>query len=443
VRLSQVLVQRGESSSAAKELEEAQDTAERLVAHDPTNALWKNSLAMTHVFRGEFFQKQNHSGAALKSFRQAEAILNALTAEDPQNAEFLRYWNQCRTKIAEILVAQGDGRGAFEEIESLANAPAAPDVSTQQFVEADLQRIQAKILAAEAQVRAGHSDAAVLGYLEALPALEKLASPANANAAAVEALGGLLAQIGGAFIAKGSLAEAKEALRRSITVIRDRLLTIDAENPRWQTQLCKSEAQLGLALLSTGDSDAALRSYLGALTRSEQLIQKLPEALDLQHDLSGIYIGLGNVLSKRGDKLGAKRAFEAAIQIAQKQVDRDPNNALWQSGLAGYWTILGEALATEKAPIEALDAYRQSLAVWEKLSGRAQNNLFWDTQAALACFRIALLMSQVDPTNFREMRDMLVRCLTIMNRVKGAAILTADQQNLLRSCELALQGLPV
>lgn len=443
VRLSQVLLQQGQDTSAANELEEAQGVAERLVVHDPTNARWKNGLAMTYVYRGEFYQRQNDSQAALKSFREAEAILEALVTEDPRNAEFLRYRNQCRTKIAEILVVQGDRPGAFEQAEPLGDTPPPGAASTQQFVEAELQRIQGKILAAEAQLRAGHWDGALMGYLDALPALEKLASPANANAGAMEALGALLAQIGGAFVAKGSLLEAKEALLRSISVIRDCLLAIDPDSLRWQTQLSKSEAQLGLALLGTGDTDAALRAYLGAVTRTEQLIPKRPESGDLQYDLSGIYIGLGNVLSKRGDKLGARRAFGAAIQIAQKLVDRDPNNALWQSGLAGYWTILGETLAAEKMPNEALHAYRQSLAVREKLSGHGQSNPFWETQAALACFRIAILLSQVDPTNFREMRDMLLRCLTMMNRVKGAAVLTADQQNLLRSCEIVLQGLPI
>ena len=443
VRLSQVLVQHGDDDSAAKELEDAQGIAEKLVVHDPTNAHWKNGLAMTNVFRGEFFQKKNNSEAALKSFTQAEAILEVLISDDPRNAEFIRYRNQCRTKIAEILVLQGDRKDADEQLKDLGDVQIASAPAAQQFAEAELQRIQAKILAAEAQLRTGNWDAALLGYLEVVPPLEKLAAPANANAMAVEALGVLLAQIGGAFVAKGSLAEAKEALARSIAVIHDRLLAIDPENPRWQTLLCKSEAQLGFALLGAGDSDAALRAYLGAVTRSEQLIQKRPDSGELQHDLSGIYIGLGNVLSKRGDKLGARRAFEAAIQIAQRLVDRDPNNALWQSGLAGYWTILGESLVAEKAPNEALHAYRQSLAAWEKLSGRGQSNPFWETQAALACFRIAILLSQVDPTNFREMRDMLLRCLTMMNRVKGAAVLTADQQNLLRSCEMALQGLPI
>jgi tetratricopeptide (TPR) repeat protein len=443
VRLSQVLVQQGEDDSAAKELEDAQGIAERLVVHDPTNARWKNGLAMTNVFRGEFFQKKNDSEAALKSFRQAEVILEVLIADDPRNAEFIRYLRQCRTKVAEILVLQGDRKGADEQLKDLGDAQIASAPAAQQFAEAELQRIQAKILAAEAQLRTGNWDAALMGYLEVVPSLEKLAAPANANAMAVEALGVLLAQIGGAFVAKGSLAEAKEALARSIAVFRDRLLAIDPENPRWQTLLCKSEAQLGFALLGTGDSDAALRAYLRAVTRSEQLIQKRPDSGDLQHDLSGIYIGLGNVLSTRGDKLGARRAFEAAIQIARQLVDRDPNNALWQSGLAGYWTILGESLAAEKVPNEALHAYRQSLAAWEKLSGHGQSNPFWETQAALACFRIAIVLSQVDPTNFREMRDMLLRCLTMMNRVKGAAVLTADQQNLLRSCEIALQGLPI
>jgi tetratricopeptide (TPR) repeat protein len=179
------------------------------------------------------------------------------------------------------------------------------------------------------------------------------------------------------------------------------------------------------------------------LTRLEQLIQRHPEAGDLQHDLSGIYAGLGNVLSKRGDKLGARRAFEAAIQIAQRLVGRDPHNTVWRSGLAGYWTILGETLIAEKAPVEALHAFRQSLAVWDERGGRQQNNPFWETQVALICFRIALLLSQVDPSNFREMRDMLVRSVTTMNRIKGSGTLSADQQNLLRSCEIALQGMPI
>jgi tetratricopeptide (TPR) repeat protein len=440
VRLSQVLLQQGETASAAKELEEAQVSAERLVNHDPTNARWKNSLAMTKVFRGEFFQKQNNSQAALESFRQAETILEALVADDPRNAEFVRYRDQCRTKLAEILILQG---GGGEELSESRDAQAGTSPSAQSFAEAELQRIQAKIATAERQLRTGHWDAALMMYLEALPDLEKFTAPANANAVAVEALGALLAQIGGAFVAKGSLAEAKEALTRSISVIRDRLLVIDPENQRWQTLLCKSEAQLGFALLGTGDNDAALRDYLTAVTRSEQLIQKRPESGDLQHDLSGIYIGLGDVLAKRGDRLGARRALEAAIQIAQRLVDRDPNNAVWQSGLAGYWIILGEALTAERAPVEAIHAYRQSLVNWDKLGARGQINPFWQTQEALACFRIAILLSQVEPANFREMRDMLSRCLTTMQRVKGTAVLTPDQQNLLRACELALQKLPV
>jgi tetratricopeptide (TPR) repeat protein len=443
VRLSQVLLQLGEDAGAAKELEDAEAISERLVVHDPTNARWKNGLAMTNVFRGEFFQKKNNSAAALKSFRKAEAILEALIVEDPRNAEFIRYRNQCRTKIAEILVLQGDRSGADEQLKDLGDPQIASAPSAHQFAEAELQRIQSKILAAEAQLRTGHWDAALMGYLEAAPALEKLAAPANANAVAVEALAVLFAQIGGAFIAKGALAEAKEALTRGVAVVRDRLLMIDPENPRWQILLCKSEAQFGFALLGAGDSDAALRAYLSAVTRSERLIQKRPESGDLQHDLSGIYIGLGDVLAKRGDRLGARRALEAAIQIAQKLVDRDPNNAAWQSGLAGYWTILGETLAAERAPVEALHAYRQSLVTWEQLSAHSKSNPFWQTQEALARFRIAILLSQVDPANFREMRDMLSRCLTIMQRVQGTAVLSPDQQNLLRSCELALQGLPV
>jgi tetratricopeptide (TPR) repeat protein len=443
VRLSQALLQQGEDAGAAKELEDAEAISERLVVHDPTNARWKNGLAMTNVFRGEFFQKKNNSEAALKSFRKAEAILEGLITDDPRNAEFIRYRNQCRTKIAEMLVLQGDGGGADQELRDLGDTQIASAPSAQQFAEAELQRIQSKILAAEAQLRTGHWDAALMGYLEAAPALEKLAAPANANAVAVEALGALLAQIGGAFLAKGALAEAKEALARSMAVIRDRLLVIDPENPRWQTLLCKSEAQFGFALLGTGDSDAALRAYLSAVTRSEQLIQKRPDSGDLQHDLSGIYVGLGDVLAKRGDRLGARRALEAAIQIAQKLVGRDPNNAVWQSGLAGYWTILGEALATERAPVEAIDAYRQSLVTWEQLSAHGRSNPFWQTQEAFACFRIAILLSQVDPANSREMRDMLLRCLSIMQRMQGTAVLSPDQQNLLRSCELALQELAV
>ena len=61
----------------------------------------------------------------------------------------------------------------------------------------------------------------------------------------------------------------------------------------------------------------------------------------------------------------------------------------------------------------------------------------------ISSLRIAILLSQVDPTNFRDVRDMLLRCLTVMNRVKGAAFLNADRQNLLRSCEIALQGLRI
>jgi len=443
VRLSQVLVQRREDSSAAKELEKALTTAEKLVAHDPTNAPWKNGLAMVHVFRGEFFQRNNDSAAALQAFRRAEEILQGLVAEDPQNAEFLRYRNQCATKITEILVIQGDRKGATDNVERLRPTSGVVIDSKEDFAEVELQQIQAKILAAEAQLRSGQWNVALMGYFEAMPGLEKLASPVNANAGVVEIFGSLLAQIGGAFIAQSSFKEAKEALLRSAAVVRDRLLAVDPENARWQSQLSKTEAQLGFVQLNTGDSDAALRSYLAALTRLEQLIQKHPEAADLQHDLSGIYAGLGNVLSKRGDKLGARRAFEAAIQIGQRLVGRDPHNTVWRSGLAGYWTILGETLVAEKAPVEALNAYRQSLAVWESQRGREQNNPFWETQVALICFRIAMLLSQVDPSNFREMRDMLVRSVTTMNRIKGSGVLSPDQQNLLRSCEIALQGMPI
>lgn len=443
VRLSQILAMHGEEALAAKELDEARHIAEKLVAHDPTNAPWKNGLAMTHLYRGDLWRRQNNSDAALAEFGRAQEIFDALVSADPQNAEFVRYQKMCRTKTGEILMMQGQRDSILEVGEPSASGSLEPDAAAGQYAEVQLQQIQAKIMAAEGQLRAGLIDAALMGYLEVLPSLENLGAPAGANVRVVEALGSLLAHLGAAFLAKGTLQEAKEALRRCAAIYHDRLLPLDSENQHWQNQLCKCEGQLGAVLFYAGDSDGALRAYLSASTLCEQLVRKQPHSADLQLDLSGIYAGLGDVLAKRKDMLGARQAFHAAIKLAKKIGDADPANAIRQTNLAGYWTLFAEALLVEKEPAEALDAYRQALAVWEKQAGRERNNPLWETQIALICFRMGTLIAQLNRLDFSEAREKLTRCQKIMTRLQRVMALNVEQQNLLRSCEKALMGLPV
>jgi len=88
------------------EISKARETLEKLVASDPSNALWQSQLATSYGVEAIGLLEQGQSDAALTSFRKAYAIQEKLVTEAPNDSKRLNELATAHSNIGRVLFQQ-------------------------------------------------------------------------------------------------------------------------------------------------------------------------------------------------------------------------------------------------------------------------------------------------------------------------------------------------
>ena len=176
---------------------------------------------------------------------------------------------------------------------------------------------------------------------------------------------------------------------------------------------------LGRALITVGDLGAAET----ALTTS---LNATVAGADSWGEMAA-QNGLGDVFLKTRDLAAAKGAFTAALRLAESRLARDPANTEWQRDLSVSHNKIGDLLLAQGDGPAALAAYRQSLAIREALAARDPASAHWQVDVAVSCAKLGAFEGGQGVAELDERRAFLLRGRKILQTLKAAGRLHANQ----------------
>ena len=135
---------------------------------------------------------------------------------------------------------------------------------------------------------------------------------------------------------RGALAAYQAGL-----AIAEGLAKRDPANTQWQRDLSLSHDRIGDVLVAQGDEPGALAAYQASLAIAEGLAKRDPANTQWQRDLSLSHDRIGDVLVAQGDEPGALAAYQVSLAIAEGLAKRDPANTGWQVDVAVSCSKLG------------------------------------------------------------------------------------------------------
>jgi hypothetical protein len=335
--------------------------------------------------------------------------------------------------LAEVLAAQGDGKGAIAEARSaLAIASAASPSEL-----AAAHRRLGRLLFDEEQ-----TDAATREDRESVRLARQLADRAPGDSSAHRALAEAMLELGRPLEKGGKRPEAL-AIYRDVTAMEG---TFGSSDESWQKIAAAAHLSTANLLLAQDDRGAIGEGRL-ALSGYEPLAHHDSQNPELQKALFSCHYVLAGAMEK--DDPGAALAeYNLARTIAQSIVARDTSNVEWQGWLSAVETYIGHTLMARGDAPAAVAMFRSVFARASEQAAKhpddaaSQRQLFrshydlgdglWvvDQAAASNEYRAALDVAKVlaerDPANVAAQRD-----LSRARNVTAAALRQSDLEGAL------------
>ena len=289
--LGDIQKQRGNLLAALKSYRDALAIVERLVMFAPGDTGHRRDLSVSHNRVGDVMVAQGDQPGALKSYHHALAIAERLAQSDPQNTEWQRDLSISHNKIGDVLKAQNDLAGALKR------------------------------------------------YRKALDIIECLAKSEPGNARWQRDLSVSYDRIRAVLDIQDDWPEAQKFCFGGLSIAK-RLAQSDPENAEWQRDLSVSYNNVGDVLFKQSDWPGALKYYGDGLAIRESLAQSKPSNAAWQRDLSVSYDKIGDVLVKLSNRPGALEFYHKGLAIRENLTKSDPDNVEWQVELlSSHWRL--------------------------------------------------------------------------------------------------------
>ncbi len=347
---------------------------EALVASDPGNADWQRDLAAAYERMGGMLLAAGRRDDAVAEYNKSFAIIYKLTTSNPGNTELQRDLWLGHVRVGDLLVTAGQRADALEQ------------------------------------------------YRKSLAVIQKLTAidPRNTDWQRGQAIS--YSKIGDLLLAAGQHEEALTEYRRS-HVIREQLVDTDPGNTQWQRDLSVNHSRIGDILKAANRWEDALLEYRKALAIREKLAASDPGNTHWQRDVGVSREQIGDVLLIWKRPREALVEYRASLAIAEKLAAADPGNTEWQRDLSISYNKIGVILAEGGQREEALSAFRLGLALAEKLVATDPNNIQWQSDLVFSLFWISRV---AEPALARVA---LQRAIAIVDTLAKMRALTAAQEN--------------
>ncbi len=353
--LAQISSVIGSTTKAVTDFELAVTLWDDLVAAEPLNSAYRESLARTLIKQGSLMARlPGRCDEAHRTFRRACELLEPLVA-NPHLATAEHALSVALEHIAEIEYERGRAKEAIENVERSL-------VIESKLADADSRAVDPLISMAK-----GH---ALLGRI--------LATQPDGT--------------------EWAIAEFQQAV--------ERLEKVNREHPEFSDQTCELGRCLGdLSNLeqTAGRLDSALASAGKAVENLERLERQYPAVLSYQHVLASTYHSLSELHRYRREPADAITSAQKAKTLLEKLIAQ-PDNVLFRIDLAKSQNTLGRLFQQTGEPVEALRSFQRAVDVYEsipKLDARNRYNLACNV--ALSIPLIGAKNGSVDAVDFSKL----------------------------------------
>jgi non-specific serine/threonine protein kinase/serine/threonine-protein kinase len=318
---------------------------------------------------------------ALRSFRKALAMREALARESPGNAELAQELGATLDSLGSTLTQTGNTAAAFDtyrralEVREKIVAADPHGVVPRRALATSYHHI------AEGLVDRGEYRQALSVWRKESELFENLwkENPADKRAQRNVALG--YKYLGGTLERLGNHAEALELYTRAVALDEARSAA-DPTGAQARIDLSFSYGARAICLLNLKDVEGALTTYRKAFAIREALAEADPKNANAQGALARAYLRIGEILEKKPDPAAALASYRKALAIEEIRSKSDPSNevarvavAVALSHQARAETLLAAARTTPIASRashwrEARATYRKSLELWVDMRSR-------------------------------------------------------------------------
>jgi tetratricopeptide (TPR) repeat protein len=373
----------GQFDATLSDYRKAYAIREKLVAQAPNDSTRLNELAAAHRNVGVVLSAQHQFSDALSAYRAGQEILRKLTQVDPRNADWQNALAWSYRDIGETLQGQGQSASALDEFRNYSqvmNKIAAIDPAN---AVRQQQADETHCVIGDALFKQNQFEEARTEYRKCHAALTKLAlgHPADPDIQVRAAnVCTQLAFVNVALKEKGDANEVSQAVDQGLAIRAD-LVARDPSNASWQSQLAEGYDSEALALSGQGRFDAALSAYRKAYSIREKLVAQAPNDWKRLRELATAHHNIGEVLFAQHQFNDALSEYRADQEILRQLTQVDPRNAGWQNALAWTYMNVGQTLLGQGQIAGGLVEFRNYSQVMDTIVAIDPANAAWQQEA--------------------------------------------------------------
>jgi serine/threonine-protein kinase len=212
------------------------------------------------------------------------------------------------------------------------------------------------------------------------------------------------------YLSLGAIPRAEEAHRQALA-IRESLAAAHPHDLEIQNDLGETLGNLANVALALRQAGPAEDSYKKAQAIFEKLAEDHPEVLSYAISAASTQVGLGMLYRQTGRASEAESTLRVALRVRQRLADQNPTVADYQHNVALIHGTLGEVLSQMGRTDEAETAYEQARAIWETLVERQpeisqyQRDLAATHGALAELYRATERLDQAE-TSYQQAREL-------------------------------------
>jgi len=404
------LMKKGKPEDALKELEKAEEAANKAKAND--------ILLNIQTLKGCIMQTLEAYEEAFKIHVISIKITKELLLKDPYNKTY-------QSSIQMNLAAIGNLGNLFYSMGRLLQAKNCDELRLlifQELLNKDPENVVYQLDVAMTLNdlgilfwNMGRMEEAKERYEKALEMREKLRENDLENvvyqsdvAMTLNNLGNLLSDI-------GRMEEAKERYEKAFKIY-ETLLENDPEDVAYQSYVGTTLNNLGNILRIMGCMEEAKERYEKALEMLETLLENDPKDVTYQSDVGSTLNNLGVLLSDMGLIEDAKQRYEKALEMREILFDKYPENVAYQSNVGATLNNLGALFWNIGRMEDAKQRYEKALEMREKLLNNYPENVVYQSYVGMTLNNLGLLFSDIG--RMEEAKQRYERALEMREKLR-------------------------